>query len=164
MYGFARKKGFTVTELLLAATIMILVMGGLVIFCVIAQSVWITGNARIDLQQKARIAMETMVRGSSGIEGIRRASVITSPAVGATGTSISFADASGNSRSFAASSGKIVYTDEVGNTTDVIDSNVQALTFTCISIRWVEIDLSMSVTLRGKAISADLATGVMLRN
>jgi len=158
------KKGFTITEFLFAAAIMILAAGGLVVFCVIAQSVWLTGNARIDLQQKSRMAMETMIRGSAEIEGIREATEIISPIVGATDTSISFRDPSGNSRSFSAQAGKIVYVDDYGSSTNIVDGNVQSLTFTCMSLKRVEIGLSMAVTIRGKVISADLATGVMLRN
>lgn len=69
IYLFRQKKAFTIPELLMAASIMVLVAGAAMALYVMLQSVWVEETARMDLEREARKAMDQMVRLAIDREG-----------------------------------------------------------------------------------------------
>ncbi|MFC1644244.1 hypothetical protein ACFL5C_02895 [Candidatus Omnitrophota bacterium] len=145
---------------------MVLVMLGVIAVYLVAQTVWIEGNARINLQRQARTAMEEMVRGVDGTDGIREAASVTISG----GTNIQYTSGvDGTERSFYLSGDEIMYDPDTSSGGDEfsIGENVRTtpsgLSFS-ESDDVVTIDLSMEDQVGDKTISVDLSGQVKLRN
>lgn len=175
IFGEDSRKGFTITEIMIATLIMVMVVGGSLAIYIMSQTAWYEGSAQIALQRKASVAMEKMVRGVDGRKGIREAREVPSPSVGASGTQIDFDDVGGSGRSFYFSSGpdgdpdtvadnQLRYIDASANDTLIIENNVRALTFSQPSNGLIEINLSLEDVVRDKVIILDLSTDVKIRN
>lgn len=175
MTGFIyERRGFTLVEILIAATIMVLVVGGAISIYLMAITAWKEGSVQIALQRDASLAMEKMVRGIYGRKGIREAQQISLPATGSSGTRIDFVDAEDSTltRSFYFSTGLDGDASTVADnqlmsseTTDpIIKSNVRTLTFNHLSDDVVTINLGVQDTVRNKEINVDLSTTVKKRN
>ena len=70
------------------------------------------------------------------------------------------------SRSFQISGDKLEYTDETGTTIDLIDRNVDLLTFErpTAQIDLIEINLVLEETMMGRTITVNLSTSAKVRN
>ena len=66
-------RAFTIVEVLVASAIIVVVIAGSLAFYLMARTAWIDCSKRIPLQRKASLAMEKMVRGIDGRNGIREA-------------------------------------------------------------------------------------------
>ena len=62
-----RRRGFTLLEALLATVITAVVLGAIYTMYLANQGTFLRGEARSDLQQSARIAMDAMLRGLRGL-------------------------------------------------------------------------------------------------
>jgi len=179
IFGEDSRKGFTITEIMIATLIMVMVVGGALAVYIMSQTAWYEGSAQIALQRKASVAMEKMVRGIDpyGRNGIREAREVSSPSVGASATQIYFVDAEAPNptRSFYFSSGpdgdpgtvadnQLRYIDQSGNDTPIIENNVRTLGFSQPSNGFIEINLSLEDMVRDRVIIVDLSTDVKIRN
>jgi prepilin-type N-terminal cleavage/methylation domain-containing protein len=153
------QKGFTIVEVSLATVIMLLVVAGTAAVYLMAMTTWHEGGAQVMLQRGASIAMEKMVRGVDGTDGIRE-----SQSVACSSGSIQYTSGiDDKTRRFYLSNGEIWYEDpdETGDVS--IAENVSGLTFTLSNDR-VIITITMADQIRDKSITADLSTQVKLRN
>jgi len=175
IFSILSKRGLGLTETLCALLIMIIILGISDCFFVFAKKTAMSGQTYIALEQTARVTVDTMTRGISGSDGIRQASTVNTPGIGVTNNSITFSDTDGNSRSFWFSAGidgdsataddnQIIYTDENGNDTVIVDKNVNTASFYHIWGGYVEIVLSMRKTVSGNNLDVTVSTQISLRN
>lgn len=156
--------GYTLIEIFIALTIVLLVMGGALGIYVMAMTAWKEGGIQISLQRKASIAMEKMVRGVDGRNGIRSASAVSSSSA----STIQYT--SGQERSFYLSGSEIMYDPDTSTSNDeyAIAENVttpSGLTFSVsASGTIITINLSMQDNVMGKDINVSVSTQVKLRN
>jgi len=160
------QRGFTVVEVLIAVVIMALVITGAISIYMMSITAWREGSTQIALQRTASIAMEKMVRGIDGRNGIREASSVTRP----NDTTIKFTSGiDAQERSFYLSGSEIIYDPDTSTTDDEfpivenIRTTPSGLTFV-VSGAVVTINLGMQGMVRGKAIDINLSTSVKLRN
>ena len=165
------RKGFTIIEVLTVVVIMGLVISGVAAIYLMGITAWKEGGVQIGLQREASIAMEKMVRGVYGTDGIRQAEQI---AVSSTSILVNFVGA-GGIRSFYFSPGldndadtpednQLRYIDESYIDKAIIESNVRTLTFEYLSNDTVEVDLIMERQVLDRTIKVGLVTKVGLRN
>ena len=161
------QKGFTIIELLTVMVIMGLVIGGVIAIYTMSATVWKEGSVQVVLQRGGSIAMEKMVRGVYGTDGIREASNV---ALSVSNTKIEYTNTSevgGPERSFYLSGSEIMYdpnTDPlVLNDEFSIAENVTGVEFS-VSGNIVTIDLIMEGQVIDRKINVDLSTQVKLRN
>lgn len=170
-----RKKGFTITELMIASSISLVAITALVVFYVTAQNLWMEGNAYMVLQQEARLAMEKMVRGVYDSIGIREAASIDKPNPGQTKDEVRFIDANSNERRFSFDKGadnkkntwednQLTYRNESNSTSVIIDGNVVSVDFENIGGNILKITLQLRDRVRDNEINVYLSTQVSLRN
>jgi len=169
------RKGFTMSELLLAITISMILLAVVITFYIMTNKLWAYGNAKANLQRKARGTVERMVRGVNGFNGLREATTIDSPAVGFSQDSVMFSDTLGSSRSFYLSGGpdgnkatfldnQLRYIDDAGNDTVILDNYISSLSFNTISSDSIDINIGLQDTVRGQTVDINLYTHVTLRN
>ena len=180
MAGFIyEREGFTLVEILIAITIMGLVVGGAISIYLMSITAWKEGSVQIALQREGSLAMEKMVRGLYGRNGIREAQSVVIP----NANTIRYTSGvDGVERSFSLDVLDIDndgYTDEIfynpdspvinGNEVFIVEKKdsrpnlVVGLTF-AVSGSIVTINLGMQDKVRGKDINVDLSTSVKLRN
>lgn len=158
-----RKRGFSLIETLLAASILIFVVACGAVVYLMSLTTWKEASTQISLQREANAAMEKMVRGVNGINGIREAesiAIVTSSNIRYTSGIDSI------QRSFYLSSGKIMYDPSTTNECAIAE-NVRSngLSFSLSpDSKIVTINLGMGAEVRDKNIYVDLATKVQLRN
>lgn len=104
-------KGFTITEIMIGMSIMLLVMGAALTIYNMSQVSWTEGNAQTGIQRDASIAMEKMIRGISGIYGIMDAKAVNTPNVTPPNidNTIVFTGVDNVNRSFYLSNGELWY-------------------------------------------------------
>ena len=172
-----RNKGFSIVELMVTATLLVLVIGGSLRIFAMSQTAWSEGNARMNLQRRASIAVEQMVKGTRGAgearwHGIREANVFALP----NGNRIDYSSPFDTiTRSFYLNGTGVVYDPDITvlNNEEVIydlapggnpaDYTTQ-LTFTQVNARLVQIALVVSQRVRDKWIRASYETNVDVRN
>lgn len=170
------RKGFTITELMIAILIMMLVVGGALAIYIMSQTAWYEGSTQIALQRRGSLAMEKMVRGVNGRYGIREGRSGTLTLAGSNRIEVAVdmndpptpGDPSDDTTiSFYLVDDEIFYDpdtstagDEVSIVDDVTSLNFQTLGTT----RRVGIDLSLGRRVLGKLINVSLTTNVTLRN
>lgn len=153
-------------ETLLSSFILIFVVGCGVAVYLMSLTTWKEGSAQISLQREASAAMEKMVRGVNGMNGIREANTVSI----ISGSTIRYTSAIDSvQRSFYLSSGKIMYdpSTTVADNEYSIAENVRSngLSFSLSAdSKIVTISLGMGTQVRDKNIYVDLATKVQLRN
>ena len=162
----SNSRALTIIEVLVASAIIIVVIAGSLAFYLVARTAWIDCSKRVPLQRKASLAMEKMVRGVDGSNGIREAdagSVIISDS----STKIEYTSGiDAKERSFYLSDSKIIYdpdTVATGDEFDMITGKVSSLTF-AVSGDIVTINLGMQDAVKDKSINVDLQTEVKCRN
>ena len=155
------QKGFTIIELVIVTAIMGLVIGGVIAIYIMGTTAWKEGSVQVALQRGGSIAMEKMVRGVYGTDGIREASSAPS----STNTITYTSGIDNQERSFYLSSGEIMYDPNTSISDDEfsIAENVTGLTF-AVSDSLVTIDLNLEGQVIDKTIKVDLSTEVKLRN
>jgi Tfp pilus assembly protein PilE len=168
------KKGVTIAELIIGAVLVVILAGVVYNLYVYAKDAWLHVFVQGDMQAKAILAMERMVYGvdvdaTSGYrKGIQEAQDILVPAIETSGSQIEFVDAEdiAVSRLFFQNGDRLIYTDDVGVNTDILDSDVLTLTFDRPAGQndLVNITLILQRVVRGKTITVDLLTSVRLRN
>ena len=162
-----KRKGFTLVELLIGMIIVGMIVAGALAIYIMSITAWKEGGVQIMLQREGSIAMEKMVRGLGGTDGIREASSVT---VSGYGTKIQYKSGVDNqTRSFEFKSGygKIYYDPDISTASDEfsIAENVSGLIFTYITgYGIVAINLEMKEEVLDNEINLDLATQVKLRN
>ena len=154
--------GFTVMETLLAAFILVFVVGCAAIVYLMSVTTWKEASAQISLQREASAAMEKMVRGVDGTDGIREAGNVIIGSGIITYTS----GIDSGQRKFYLSDGKIMYDPDTTTPDDEfsIAQNVRASGLTFSNGNIITIDLGMSKQVIDKNIDVDLTTKVNLRN
>ena len=161
-------RAFTIVETLIASAIIIVVIAGSLSFYLIARSAWIDCSKRVPLQRKASLAMEKMVRGIDGRNGIREADA-GSVIITDSDTKIEYTSGiDAKERGFFLNGSKITYdpdTDPLvtGDEFDMIPEKVSGLTF-AVSGSIVTIDLDMHDKVRDTDINVNLSTKVKIRN
>ncbi len=160
------QKGFTIIELVIVTAIMGLVIGGVIAIYIMGTTAWKEGSVQVALQRGGSIAVEKMIRGVDGTNGIREASSVelyTSDTVYNVIRYTSGIDS--QERSFYLSSGEIMYDPNTSISDDEfsIAENVTGLTF-AVSDSLVTIDLNLEGQVIDRTIKVDLSTEVKLRN
>lgn len=111
--AFANERGFTLAELLIACAILAFIMAGLFTIQQSGQTAYLIGSSRVEVQQNARIALDSMMndlRGALPVAGSNQ--VITAidancATAGTGGQSISFNDASNTAVAYSLVSGEL---------------------------------------------------------
>ena len=166
------QKGFTIIELLTVMAIMGLVIGGVITIYIMGATAWKEGSVQVALQRGGSIAMEKMVRGVYGTNGIREAKHNTDSepnnvTLHSGNTEIQYKSGIDNvTRRFYLSGSEIWYdSDTSPGGGDCIAENVTGLTFSPSLIdNMVTINLGMEGQVIDKTIKVDLSTEVKLRN
>ncbi|MEI8176036.1 MAG: prepilin-type N-terminal cleavage/methylation domain-containing protein [Candidatus Omnitrophota bacterium] len=57
-----KNKGFTLVELMIASTVSLFVVGGIIYSTILFQRLWQNGNIQITMQSRGRIAMDTLTQ------------------------------------------------------------------------------------------------------
>jgi prepilin-type N-terminal cleavage/methylation domain-containing protein len=120
---FRNQSGFTLAELLVAATVMAVVMAGIFVLQRGGQEAYLLGSNRVETQQNARVALELMTRE------LRSAASITTIA---SATDLTFVDQAGQTLRYSLSGTTLNRT--VNGTTTPLIGGVQSLTMTCYSV------------------------------
>ena len=162
------RKGVTLVEFLTATAIVILAVGSVVAVHVMSTTAWKEGNTEIALQRQASIAMEKMMRGVRGIDGIREADSVTliSSNVLEYTSAIDLVE-----RSFYLSGTDLMYdpdTTIASNEYSIAENLTTTPPGLIFSLNAnediVTIELSMSDRVRDRVINASLTGHVKLRN
>ncbi len=167
-----RRKGFTLIELLIATAIMLLIIGGTMTIYLMSITAWQEGSMQIVLQRKGSIAMEKMVRGVDGRNGIREAKAGSVTCVNTTSEkSIQYTTIDGKKRKFYLSGSEIIYDPDTLTPGDhfsiakyVETPSVDDEPLFAVSGNIVTINLVMEEEVMDKPINVDLSTQVKLRN
>jgi len=152
--------------MMMAVLITSLAIGSMVAFYMMSQKAWVENNTRVDVQRQARVAMDKMVRGENGTNGIREATSITVPD-SATIQYISGIDAV--ERSFYLDGNDIMYDPDTAASDDEsaiawdVRTSPAGLIFT-VNGSVVTIEVYIEDEVNGKAMSAALSTKVKIRN
>ncbi len=168
-------RGFTLPEILIGMTIMLLVMGAALTIYNMSQVSWVEGNAQTGLQRDASISMAKMIRGINGMYGIMDAKSVNTP--NATPPNIDntvvFTGVDNVNRSFYLSSGMLYYdpnTSTSGGETSII-KNVSGLEFRrgngtaqYGSEDRLGIKLVLQQMVKSRTMSVTLYTAVKVRN
>lgn len=171
------QKGFTLVEVFMAVAIMALVITGAVSIYMMSHTAWREGSTQIALQRDASLAMEKMVRGTSGRYGIREGSEISSPPTGVTSDRIEvivdmndpptpWDSLDDTTISFYKSDDQLIYDPDTSNVGDEISmaKKVATLNFEHLSAKRVKVDLTLRSMVIDKPIEVSLTTEVTLRN
>jgi prepilin-type N-terminal cleavage/methylation domain-containing protein len=118
-HAFRDQRGFTLAELLVVTAVLGLILAGVMMIQQQGQQAYIMGSNRVETQQNARVALETMTRE------LRSAQAIT--ALGGP-TDVSFTDQNGAAIRYSLASGLLNRTS-AGLTTPLI-GGVQSLAMT----------------------------------
>ncbi len=155
------RAAFTLSEMLLSASLMLLLAGSTMILYITLNRVWTESITITNLSRDAAIAMERMVKGMDGNDGIREAKTISSPAAGAAADqSISFVDVNGVSRVFYLDTADNTIKSESG---DVLTHDAESASFTN-SGDYIQIDLSTCKNISGKDVRFLIQTKIKPRN
>jgi prepilin-type N-terminal cleavage/methylation domain-containing protein len=119
----SNEHGFTLTELLVAAAMIGVVLAGVFVIQRGGQEAYLLGSNRVETQQNARVALDLMTRE------LRSAISVTAPI---SATAITFVDQSGQTIGYAVS-GTTLNRTVAGITTALI-GGVQSLTITGYSV------------------------------
>ena len=165
-------KGFTLAELIMSLFLSVIVIAVSYNFYVASKLVWAYTYAQSNMQRDAMLSLEKMIHGIDvGRKGIAEAHDILTPVPGFSGnpssdSQIQFDDLAGDSRWFYLQNVQLVYRDENNIDSNIIDSDVQSLTFTRLDGRdnLVKIDLTLQRPVLGKTITVDVSTSIELRN
>lgn len=161
-------RALTIVEVLVTSAIIVVVLAGSLAFYLMARSAWIDCSERVPLQRKASLAMEKMVRGIDGRDGIREADaqtvVLTDSDSDGKNERIDFTDLSGSGRNFRLVGTEIKY----DSSTDPLTTEVTDLAFSYPDFlakpRWLRIELTMGKDVRGEWMYVNLRTDVKIRN
>ena len=160
------QKGFTITEILVATSVIALLVGGTIAIYIRCLKVWEEGSMEASLQRNANTTMEKMVRGIDGMDGIREAKLVALP----NANTIQYTSGiDSKERSFYLNGSQIMYDPDTSisgdeySITDNVRTSPAGLTFT-ISGNLVSINLGMEGRIMDKIIPVNLHTEVTLRN
>jgi len=173
-----RKRGFSIPEVIIGTLLLMVIMAVTYQFYSMAKVVWVYIYVQGDLERTAMISMERMIHGVdvdnvavgamayNTPKGLQEARSIIQPAVGATASQLEFEDQDnpGVSRLFFQTADRLVYTDSLNNSRDLIEEGVQALSFTMLAADVVQIDLTLQRNVLGRVMSSNSTTTVQLRN
>ena len=124
------ERGFTLAELLIVVAILAFIMAGLFTLQQQGQTAYLIGASRVEVQQNARIALDSMMNDIRGAQpnvagSTQMITAIDGACSAAGGTSVSFNDASGTATTYA-----LAGTELQKNGTPVI-GGVQSLRIWC---------------------------------
>lgn len=163
-------RGFTLIELLFATFIITVAVAGIIAIYLMSITAWQEGSMQIALQSNANTAIEKMVRGIGGSEGIREATSINCP----TSSEIQYTSGiDSKTRRFYRSGDKIYHDPDASVSSDefIIADNVRTSTSTNPpgfrvqeSDGLVTINLGLEGEVRNRKINVDLSTQVKIRN
>lgn len=133
-----KKRGFTVTEIMLATSIFGMVMAGTLSVFFVANRSWFSGDIQMRCAREADMILQRMTYGGVGVNGLRSA-IFTNVAVGVTGAqwSVTYNTPDGGIYNFAydPSAHVIRYSDLVlsNNPAVTIGENVRTSTVSVIT-------------------------------
>jgi len=171
MIRFIRKRdGFTLMEFLMTLVLTVLVTAAAMAVYLMSVTTWKEGTTQIALQREASTAMEKMVRGVDGRNGIREAYDIAIPS----NTIIRYRSGiDAVERSFYLNGSDVMYDPDTsinGGEVSITDKAravgvavTQGLIFTRAG-NLITIKLGLRDSVRGKDIDVDLSTNIKLRN
>ena len=160
----SRQKGFTLVEMFLAVTVMVLVVAGALTVYLASYSVWQEASRLAALSRQGSIAMEGMVRGIRGTNearrnGLREAKAFSIPDA----ATILFTSGVDNiERRFCLSGGTIIY--RCGGGDVIVARDVDSLTFTRIVNKRIRVGLNLQESFKGKLIDISLESEILIRN
>jgi type II secretory pathway component PulJ len=160
-------------EVLVAALISVWVVVIAIVLYVISQASWQEAAAALEIQRKAQLAMETLLRGyktaaDAAARGLLEAKAFT---IAGTGDIRFTSGLDSRQRRFYLNNGWLVYDPDVSNPDTAeeknIVNNISNLVFADLSgasKKIVAIDLSVSKVVKGTNRTIDLSEWVVLRN
>lgn len=159
-----RSKGFSLAELFMASVIMLLVAAGSMTVYLLSYSGWRESSGLAALQRTGSMAMEKMVRGVRGNNearrnGLREAKSFSIPNAG---TILFTSGVDSVERRFYLSADKIIYRCGGGEST--LAHDVDSLAFSKIANKRIRIDVTLQEEIKGKTISVNLESEVLIRN
>jgi hypothetical protein len=171
-------QGFTIAEVIVGAVLLAIITAVSYQFYNISKAVWVYIYVQGDLERTAMIGLEQMIhgldvenvvvsgQGYSTRKGVQEAGNIIQPAMGVSASQIEFEDQDtpGVSRMFFMQGDRLVYMDDLDNNRDIIDSDLQSLTFTRLIDDVVVIDLTLQRVVLDRQLSANVTTTIELRN
>ena len=168
-------KGFTIPEIMIGMSIMLIVMGAALTIYNMSQVSWTEGNAQIGIERDASIAMEKMIRGITGLYGIMDAKSVNTPNAAPPNidNTVIFTGVDNVNRSFYLSNGELWYDPNTltsGGESRIV-KNVSGLEFrrgdgtTQYGTEdRLSIGLALQQMVKSKAMSVTLYTAVKVRN
>ncbi len=156
------ERGFTLTELLIASVIMMLIIAGAASVYFTSYKSWRRSIVVASLQRDGGLAMEEMVRGVGGENGIREAESVSLPDV----NTIRYTSGiDGLERGFYLSDSNIMHDPDTSASGDefIIAENVSSLTFSTY-YSMVTINLGIQGQVNGESLDMAFETGVTIRN
>ncbi|MFH1753287.1 MAG: prepilin-type N-terminal cleavage/methylation domain-containing protein [Candidatus Omnitrophota bacterium] len=163
------KKGFTIAEVIVASVLVVIIAAVAYNFYVLAKDAWFHVFAQGDMQTEAILGIEKMLYGVDATrKGVLEAQDIITPGDGTTTSVLRFVDQDdiNINRFFSKQADTLVYTNENGINTVIINGDVQTLTFTRPAGQpdIVDINLVLQRAIRGKVITVNLSTSARIRN
>jgi hypothetical protein len=169
MKSISNSKGFSIPDIIMGLFLSVIIVGVSYNFYTASKLVWAYTYAQSNMQRDAMISLEKIIHGTdTNRKGIAEAQDILTPSASSSDSQIQFEDSvgTGTSRWFYLQNNQLVYMDENNNVSNILDGDVQTLTFTRPNGRdnLVNIDLTLQRLVLDKTITVNVSTSVELRN
>jgi hypothetical protein len=160
--------GYVLTELMLSATVCMLIFLGVYGVFGLANDTWVKSLSVATIQNDTNNVMDLMVRGSRGASetranGIREASSFSIPQA----DRVQFTSGiDGVERSFFVAGSNLIYDPDITVTGNekIIADNIETLVFLGISSNQVQIQLHLEIIQNSKLAAQLVVSDVVLRN
>ena len=152
-------RGFTVFELMVSSIIIVFIFTATITTYIMLDKIWQEDLVLTDLMRSTNIALEQIIRGVRGNEGLEAAKAVTAPLEGLSSNIVQYTDYNNTSRSFYYSNNSIYASGG-----KVILSNVVSAAFYNIDNIILQIDLVTHRYVVNKEIRYHLQTRVKRRN
>ena len=151
--------GFTIFELMVSSIIIIFIFTATISTYIMLDKIWHEDLVLNDLMRSANIALEYIIRGVHGNEGLEAARAVTAPLEGLSSDTVQYTDYNNTSRSFYYSNNSIYASGG-----KLILANVVSAAFYNVDNTILQIDLVTHKYVVNKEIKFHLQTKVKRRN